>query len=187
MPRQRTSAARERILQTASDLFYSQGLRAVGVDTVVEKSGVAKMTLYNHFPGKDELVREVLERKNETWLKSLRAGVERLSPDPAGRLLAVFDVLEEWYKEPAFRGCIFINAALETPSREHTTSKACLNHKRRLREFLGELARLARVKDPETVADQVYLLAEGATVAAAMWGIAEPARKARKAAASLMK
>lgn len=180
------SKARVRILDTASDLFYRHGIRAVGVDTIVEESGVAKMTLYKHFASKEVLVGAVLARRGEEWIAKLRGRVEELSPEPGGRLVAVFDVLEEWFRTPDFRGCVFINSALETADREHPVSRACLDHKRRIRSFLVELATQTGAVDPRALAEQVMLLVEGSTVGAAMWGLAEPARRAKQAAQALV-
>lgn len=180
------SKARVRILDTASELFYRRGIRAVGVDTIVEESGVAKMTLYKHFSSKEVLVEAVLARRGENWITMLRERVGALSPEPKGRLSAVFDVLEEWFRTPNFRGCIFINTALETADRENPVSRACLDQKRRVRGLMVELAELTGARDPRALAEQVMLLCEGSTVAAAMWGLAEPVRRAKQAAKILI-
>lgn len=180
------SPARARILNMASELFYRHGVRAVGVDTIVEKSGVAKMTLYKHFPSKDALVCAVLAHRDALWLSQFLRRVDALSPKPPGRLLAVFDALEEMFRAPDFRGCPFINAALETAQRDHPVSRACLEHKRRVRDALVELSLQAGARDPQALADHVLLLVEGAIVSAAMWGLAEPARRAKQAAQVLI-
>src|SRR5439155_26406388 len=109
--------ARERILVTASDLFYAEGLRAVGVDTIILQAGVAKASFYKHFPSKDDLVLAFLERRDTLWRKWLAETVEPLSPDPAGRQLAVFDALAERFARDDFRGCAFINSIVELANR----------------------------------------------------------------------
>lgn len=179
--------AREKILQTAADLFYASGVRAVGVDTVVEKCGVAKMTLYKHFPSKSALVNAVVSKQAEEFLARVRSGLAS-RPDENGeqRLLTVFDVLQEWFATETFRGCPFINVCMELGEGEESAATACRAAKRRLRELLVELAAASRSKNPVELADQAYLLVEGAIVAAAMWKTAEPAAKAKKALATLM-
>lgn len=189
--RQRTIAsvktARDKILQTAADLFYASGVRAVGVDTVVEKSGVAKMTLYKHFPSKAALVNAVVAKQAEEFLAFLRAGLDSRAPkDPTQALLAVFDVLGEWFSTGTFRGCPFINVCMELGEGNESAATACRAAKRRVRELLVELARATGARDPVELADQAYLLVEGAIVSAAMWKTAEPASKAKKALAALI-
>src|SRR5438552_11387299 len=97
--------ARERILDAAYDLFSRHGVRAVGIDAIVERSGVARMTLYRHFASKDALVLAFLERREERWTRAwLQHEVERRSSDPRARLLAIFDVFDEWFQEADFEG-----------------------------------------------------------------------------------
>ena len=121
---------RTRILDAASEAFYRQGIAAVGVDAIVADAGVAKSTLYRHFPSKDDLVVAFLRRRDERWRAWLRSEVERLSPDPAGRPLAVFDALGGWFASEAFRGCAFINAAAEIADPTHPARAAVQEHKR---------------------------------------------------------
>jgi AcrR family transcriptional regulator len=104
---------RERILITAYALFTTYGLSAVGVDWVVAEAGVAKSTLYRHFPSKDDLVVAVLDRRDLIWTQGwLRPEVERLASTPAGRLLAIFDALDAWFHRHDFEGCLLINSLL---------------------------------------------------------------------------
>ena len=114
------SEARERILTTAYGLFCRHGIGAVGVDTIIDQSGVAKMTLYRHFRSKDDLVLAVLERREELWTQGwLIADVKRRASDPAERLLAIFDVFDGWFRRRSFEGCLFVNALLEIEDRKH--------------------------------------------------------------------
>jgi AcrR family transcriptional regulator len=178
--------ARERLLQTASDLFYNEGIRAVGIDAIIAKAGVAKMTLYNHFASKDELVVEFLKRRDERWMTSFRESVERRTKNPQRRLLAVFDALEEWFQSDDFRGCAFINAAAELADRNHPAHKVALEHKARLRAYILDLAKAAEVPAPKRLTDRLFLLVEGAIVTASMEGNSESARQARHAARALL-
>jgi AcrR family transcriptional regulator len=119
------SEARERILTTAYGLFCRHGIGAVGVDTIIDQSGVAKMTLYRHFRSKDDLVLAVLERREELWTQAwLVTDVKRRASDPAERLLAIFDVFDGWFRRRSFEGCLFVNALLEIEDRKHPIHQA---------------------------------------------------------------
>src|SRR6266404_7816167 len=105
---------RERIERTAYELFSRHGVRAVGVDTLSARAGVAKMTLYRHYPSKDELALAFLRRREELWTRSwLQQEVERRAQAPAARLLAVFDVFDKWFRRSDFEGCSFVKVLLE--------------------------------------------------------------------------
>ena len=124
-PGAKDSAARERILTTAYGLFCRHGIGAVGVDTIIDQSGVAKMTLYRHFRSKDDLVLAVLERREELWTRQWLVGeVKRRASDPAERLLAIFDVFDGWFRRRSFEGCLFVNALLEIEDRKHPIHQA---------------------------------------------------------------
>src|SRR5882724_12146343 len=113
-PASRPASARERIDRTAYELFSRHGIRAVGVDTISARSGVAKMTLYKHYPSKDTLALAFLRRREELWTRSwLQQEVARRARAPAGQLLAVFDAFDEWFRRPGYEGCPFIKAQLE--------------------------------------------------------------------------
>ena len=115
----RGGAARERILETAYDLFSRSGTRAVGVDTIIAESGVAKMTLYRNFTSKDELILEFLRQRDERWTRAwLQAEVAERAEQPGARMLAIFDVFGEWFARDDFEGCAFINVMLELDDRE---------------------------------------------------------------------
>src|SRR5690606_21971100 len=104
---------RERLLSVASELFYAHGIRNVGIDEIIARAGVAKASLYRHFPSKDDLVTEVLRQRDEAWFRDFRADVEARASNPKKRLLGVFAVLEAWFAGDLFRGCAFMNAAIE--------------------------------------------------------------------------
>lgn len=174
------------ILDAATELFNAQGVRAVGVDTIAEESGVAKMTLYKYFPNKDLLIEACVSRVGERWREWMRSAIERLSPDPKGRPLAIFDAMEEWFCAPDFRGCAAINMTLELACRDHPATRAGFQHKRLSREYVVALCAGAGLPDAAAKADQLILLMEGAVVSAVIWGSPDPARKAKSAAKSLL-
>lgn len=181
-------SARERVLRAATELFQAEGVRAVGVDTIVERAGVAKMTLYKHFPSKEVLVEAFLETCDQQWREALARRVEELSPNPATRPLAVFDALEEWFRQPDFRGCPSINTAMETPASVSGVRRGCRRHKEAIRRMMVGWCAEAGLAAPkrEAVADQLLLLYEGAVVSAVIWGGSESARRAKGAAEVLL-
>lgn len=172
--------ARERILDTAYELFSRNGIRAIGVDRVIAESGVAKMTLYRNFASKDELVLEFLRRREERWTKAwLQGEVERRADDPAERLLAIFDVFDAWFRQGDFEGCSFINVLLEVTDPASRVRQASVVHLATIRSFLQGLATDAGVTDPEDFARRWHILMKGSIVAAGE-GDREAARRAQK-------
>ncbi len=166
-PAPRTGDARERILSSAYTLFCRHGIRAVGVDTIIERSGVAKMTVYRHFGSKDDLVLAVLDRREQLWTRKwLEREVRRRAERPVDRLLAIFDVFDEWFHRRDFEGCLFVNALLEIDDRKHPIHVACREQLARIREFLIELATEAGVADPDDFARQWHILMKGSIVSA---------------------
>src|SRR5262245_7388406 len=124
-PKGQRMLARERILETAYELFSRHGTRAVGVDAIVAQSGVAKMSLYRNFASKDELILAFLELREARWTRAwLKEEIEARAETPAGRLLAIFDVFGEWFQRDDFEGCSFINVMLELDDREHPVRRA---------------------------------------------------------------
>jgi AcrR family transcriptional regulator len=171
--------ARERILDTAYELFSRNGIRAVGVDRVIAESGVAKMTLYRHFRSKDDLVVEFLRLREERWTRLwLQEEVELRASDPAGRLLAIFDVFDPWFRRADFEGCSFINVLLEITDASSPVRQATVHHLATIRSFLQDLARAAGVADPDDFARRWHILMKGSIVAAAE-GDHDAARRAQ--------
>jgi AcrR family transcriptional regulator len=176
-------AARERLLDAAEALFYGRGIQAVGMDAVREASGLPLKRLYALYPGKAALVEAVLARRDVRWRGRLMARVLE-EDDPRERVLAVFGWLEEWFGEPGFRGCAWINASGELGATLPVVAEQARLHKAAFRADLLGLVRDAEL--PDHVADGVLLLAEGAMVTAGIFGATAPAREARAAAATLI-
>ena len=174
---------RQRVLDTAAELFYRDGVRAVGVDRIAAESGVAKMTLYYHFRSKDELVAAWLRRRDEEWMSWLEGSVER---QRGNRVLAVFDALREWFETPTFRGCAFVNAYAELGWSNPAAAEIVASHKRTLTEYLAYLAREEGAAEPDALAQELLLLVDGAIVTASIQGSARPADDAREAAAKVI-
>ena len=172
-------------METASDLFYREGIRAVGVDTVSERAGVSKRTLYNRFGGKDGLVAEYLRRRDEGWKAYLRGATEAVV-EPKEKLLAVFEAYEEWLVGEDFRGCAFANAAAEIPDPGHPARVVARRHKEGVRDHLAALAEDAGFDEPGALAERLLILLEGATATAAMRCSADPLEVARSVALELL-
>lgn len=157
---------RERILQTASALFYRQGVRAVGVDLVVAEAGVAKTSLYRHFRTKDDLVAAFLAREDTDFWSTWDRVAERHAGDAAAELDAHLAWIGERVGRPNYRGCPQINVAVEFPEADHPARKVAAAHKRELRRRLRAIAERLSVRDPDTLAGQLSVLINGAFVSA---------------------
>ncbi|HEX6447767.1 MAG TPA: TetR/AcrR family transcriptional regulator [Streptosporangiales bacterium] len=185
--RPRLTPAGERILAAASELFYTRGIGAVGVELVAEAAGVTKKTLYDRFGSKAQLVAAYLGARDERWRAFLTGYVDEHGADPTERLLAVFDGLGEWQRrENQARGCGFVNASAELTDPHHPGREAVAEQKRWLAAFLGRLAGDVGVADPEEVARQLVLLHEGACVAHGLGLDPDAAVTARTAAAAIL-
>ena len=172
------AATRAKSLDAATRLFYARGTLAVGVNEIAEAAGVSKVTLYRHFENKDDLVAEFLRRRSDrvsAWLRDVAAQAE--GPE---RVLALFDALEQWFAEPAFRGCALVNGAVESRGVEAAAREIAARHLERHLDLLRELT------GDETVARQLLLLVEGATTVAFVRGDPGTARDAREVAARLL-
>jgi AcrR family transcriptional regulator len=179
------SVARERILETAQHLFYRDGYRAVGVDTIVAESGVAKMTLYRHFSSKDDLIVAYLERTNEQMLAWMESLIES-HRDPRAALEAVFDGVSKLASSPECLGCTFVAAAGEFPEPDHPGHEAAAAHKRAVVHRLRELAEGAGARDVNALADELLLIMDGAWSAARVFGPGSHGRRASRAAKVLI-
>jgi AcrR family transcriptional regulator len=178
--------ARDRILDAAAELFYAQGINSVGVDAIVAKSGVAKMTLYKHFGNKDQLIAAWLRRASEGWRAHFEASVNRIAPNPKDRLLAFFDCLAEWFADPSFRGCAFINCLSELPDPAHPARQVAAEHRKAVREHLTRLASEAGFKNPSGLAQSLGMVTDGAIVAALADASPEHGREAGRLAKGII-
>ncbi|MER5252255.1 TetR/AcrR family transcriptional regulator [Streptomyces sp. NPDC002855] len=175
--------AEVRLLDAAERLFYERGIQAVGMDQVRAASGVSLKRLYQVYPSKSELVLACLERRDLRWRTRLAEYVES-GPDGVERVLAVYDWLYEWFSEPDFRGCAFINSFGELGSVDPAVADIVRAHKSAFHDYMAGLVADAGASG-QTVGPLV-LLAEGAMTTAATTGSPEPARQARLGAAQLL-
>lgn len=181
-----TSEARQRILETADRLFYAEGVRAVGIDRIIAEAGVAKMSLYKHFPSKDDLILAVLKYREEQVLAFFAAAMGRHEKRTRDKLRAFFAALKDWFESPGFRGCAFQNAAVELADPAHAGTQFVRDHKRRFQEFLAGLVADSLGRGAAAVAPAVGLLVEGAIVTAVIQGASDPVDVARDAALKLV-
>lgn len=177
---------RDRILATASELFYQEGVQNVGIDRIIAESGVAKMSLYNHFKSKDALIAAWLQQQDDDWRANFRAQVEAKASDPGDRPLAVFDVLKDWFEQPNFRGCAFLNSTVELVNPEHPACQVAIAHQQATYDLIYELVQAANLPAAEALTHQLILLMQGAIVVAMFQRDAESALQAKRAAATLI-
>lgn len=174
---------RDQLVETAWRLFYRDGYRAVGIDLILAEAGVAKMTLYNHFASKEDLIVAVLEKRSRDFLDAMAVAVERAGRGPQKRLLALFDWLGGWLESADFNGCAFIRAVAEFPRVDERPHQTAALHKQAVVEMLTELARALGGRDPARLARELALVMEGAIVRAHTIGAASGAGQDARAAA----
>ena len=183
---ERKKPARQRILDTASEMFYSDGIRAVGIDAIIARSSVAKMSLYRNFQSKDALVTAWLEDRNAFfWRRWDKADASRTG-DPRGQLEAILDMIAATASHPKWRGCAFLNTGTEFPEPNHPARAVILAHKRAVRDRLRGLAAAARARDPDLLAQQLQLLIDGAYAIGQSLGPSGPAKTVASAGRALI-
>jgi AcrR family transcriptional regulator len=178
--------ARERILETATELFYREGVRAIGIDTIIARSGVAKMSLYRNFASKDDLVVAFLQNRDDIYWQWWDHVMAAHPGDPRQQISDLFASLARRVTSPHYRGCPFINTATEFPDPDHPARAVCLANKRELRRRLRELTRRAGARDPEGLADQLLLLIDGAYAAMQNFPVRGPVPSLQGAAEALL-
>jgi len=183
--RQVSIGARERILNAAYELFSQHGIGAVGIDTIIAKSGVAKMSLYRHFKSKEELVLAFLQQREALWTHQwLEARILEAGTTPEERLLAIFELFDKWFQRPDFEGCSFINVLLESAPNS-PIHRAATAHLASIRAIISRQARVARLSDPEKFAQMWHFLMKGCIVSANE-GNRDAGKQAREAGAVLL-
>jgi AcrR family transcriptional regulator len=179
------ASGRERVLQTAAELFYERGFHAVGVDLIIERAGVAKTTLYRHFPSKDDLIVAYLDDANTRFWSWFDGAVDTDAP-PREQLVGLFEAAAKLATSPACLGCTFQVAAAEFPESGHPGHATALSHKQAVRTRLSDLAAAAGAPEPTALADGLLLLMDGAFAAARMYGRSSPAARVATAARTLI-
>jgi AcrR family transcriptional regulator len=175
--------AERQVLGAADRLFYEHGIHTVGMDRIRDASGVSLKRLYRLFPAKAELVQEVLQRRDEAFLSRLTDAAAQ-APGPREAILGFFDILHDWFGEPGYRGCPFLNAFAEMSSTSPTVSDVARRQKLRLQRHLEELVH--DIGGPPELSGQLMVLANGAMATSAILSSADPALHAKAAAAALL-
>ena len=176
----RPLTARERILRAAYKLFSEHGVNNVGIDSIVAESGCAKSSLYNNFESKEDLALAFLRDREDIWTRGwLEDSIRGLATTPEGRVLAIFDIFDGWFRREDFEGCSFINVLLES-EKQGAVRDAASGHLANIRDMLRELADEARLINPSAFADTWHILMKGSIVAAGE-GNADAALTGRKA------
>jgi len=176
-----TTSAKERLLDAAYELFTRHGVRKVGVDTILAASGCAKASLYRNFASKVDLAVAVLDRREAVWTRDwLEREIKARHADPRERLLAIFDVFDEWFRQADFEGCSFINVLLESETGSPVRTAAAL-HLKRIRAIVRKLAVAAGLADADAFAQAWHMLMKGSIVSAGE-GNREAAREGKRAA-----
>ena len=181
----RRASVRERLLQTADRLFYAEGIHAVGIDRILAEAQVAKASLYGHFGGKDALVETYLDERSAAWRAHVEVELPARGAEPEARVLAVFDLLGEWFAAPGYRGCPFINASAECGTGGPVGS-VLTRHRGWVRTLFATLLREAGHDDADALARRLCLLYDGAMVGAQLDGTPQAAVDARSAAQALL-
>ncbi len=157
---------RERLLDAAGDLFYRHGFQAVGLDQILDTVGITKTAFYKHFASKDDLIVALLDQRDqremEEWMSYIRI---RGRDDARRQLEALFELLDDWFKNPEFRGCLFLNALTEFPSENDPINHAARKHGEHLAAAVMELAKLAGAAEPAVLTEQIMLIVTGAIAA----------------------
>lgn len=181
------TSTREKLLETAIDRFYVQGFHAVGLDQILSEVGVTKTTFYNHFESKDDLILEAIKRRQQWESKAFNERALEISGGkPRELLLALFDVLDEWFNHPDYFGCLFLNVCVEFPSPHDPIHRLGTQHYIDNQAELAELAAAAGADDPEQLAEQLIILMQGTLTHRQVRGDNAAAAKARDVAEVLI-
>jgi AcrR family transcriptional regulator len=177
---------RDELVRKAFEIFYKDGFHATGMDKLVAETGISKTTMFKHFRTKDELILAVLRYRDETFRNWFFRRLDEFDLPPRQRLLATFDVLNEWFDDPKFKGCMFIKASAEFQEPSHPAFTQSAEHKRLLQQAIKFIAEQAGARDPDLLSRQLLILKEGAIVAAHMGFDPYPADVAKQAAEALI-
>jgi AcrR family transcriptional regulator len=174
------------LLSVGADLFLERGIHAVSVDTLADEAGITKRTVYQHFPGKDALIAQVLEQRGEVWRAWFDAEIDRRGATPEQQLLAMFDVVADEIRAGGYRGCRFVNAAAELPDPAHPARAVASAHKAAVLTLIVRLVERLGTARPDLLARQLKVLLEGAVTTALVDPDPQVAQDARLAAADLL-
>ena len=160
-----TMSTREKLIQAGHETFYREGFLAVGLDRLLAEVGCSKQTFYNHFESKDDLIVAVIDEHHRWWSQEIRERIGRVAGgDPRNQILAMIDVMDELLHSPEYRGCIYINAAVEFPQPHHPAHRSARQAKADGVALLEELAEQAGAAEPLALAQEIDMVIEGALI-----------------------
>ena len=182
----KSSSPRDRLIEAGLKLFYRDGFHATGIEAVLAEAGVAKKTLYAHFGSKEELIVAVMRRRDENYRAWFTSEVEKRGKTAVERILACFDVIQEWARSKDFYGCACINASAEFADPHDPVHKVAAANKAFVRSYLSDLARQGGLRNPERLSRQLLVLIDGAVVVTQVTGEIEVVADAKRAAGLLL-
>jgi AcrR family transcriptional regulator len=177
----------ERLIAAGQRLFCREGIHATGIARLLAEAGVSRKTLYERFGSKERLLHVVLEREGATWRHWFARGLEATSGTPSERLLAAFDLLDEWFQQPNFYGCAFINAVAEHDKLSMPLSELAITHRAETNRLLLDIAGQTGASEPELLVEKLSVLIDGAIVTAMITRQPEAAKHAKQAAADILR
>jgi len=186
-PARARSSVKDRILATASKLFYRNGIHAVGVDLIVAETGIAKTSLYRHFGNKEGLVAAFLEAEDDDFWRQWDAIAAKHLNDPAAELEAYLDWMDSRLRKSGYRGCPQLNAVAELADPRHPARRVAAGHKERMRERFSAIARRLKLRNPESVGAQLALAFDGAFMSAPLGAGVEMAVTLRNLVKAVLK
>ncbi len=181
----KTTDTREKILSTAEQLIYQNGIHATGMDLLVKTSGVARKSIYRYFATKDDVAAAALNERDERWMHWFRTESDK-GETPSDRILNMFTVLRSWFESDGFRGCAFINTAGEVGDPDDPVRQIAKRHKQQLLEYTLELAEQLNIEQPAALARQLLILMEGAITMSYVMGDSSAADSAKDVAKLLL-
>jgi len=176
------TSKQDELVEKALIIFNRNGFHATGMDMLARQTGISKTSMYKYFATKEDLILATLKLRDEKFLRWFTARIEKLATTPDKQLLAIFDVLAEWFTQPGFSSCMFIKAAAEYQSRDHPIHQQAARHKKQKLAYITKLAKTAKYPNPTATARHLMLLIEGATVTAHIGFTKNPAGDAKSAA-----
>ena len=180
-----TTNTREKILATAEQLIYQNGIQATGMDLLVKTSGVARKSIYRYFATKDDVAAAALNARDVRWMDWFRTESDK-ADTPQARILKMFDVLKGWFESEGFRGCAFINTAGEIGDPQDPIRQIAMLHKQKLLDYTLGLCEQLGIADPQVLAKQLLILIDGAITVARVMGDYSTAESARAVAQSML-
>lgn len=176
---------REKILATAEELIYQNGIHATGMELLVKTSGVARKSIYHHFTNKDEVAAAALNARDVRWMAWFRRECDK-AETPRERILNIFTVLKSWFESEGYRGCAFINTAGEVGDADDPVRQIARLHKQKLLDYLVELTGQLNADQPLPLARQLLILIEGAITMSRVMGDYRAADEAKDIAQLLL-